>query len=241
MGHGWEGAVLKLLRGKDFTFTVTAAEPVTDHYHRVRLTDGGMLAATGTHPTMWVRLWFDREGKPHQRAYTLVDPDPDTGTFGLEFALHQGVASDWARAARPGDTIEATVQGTGFTAPDPAPSRLLAVGDPASLPALNSLLDAFPATPATIWFETTHDDDAELPVRLDPARHELRRVDREDAGARLVAEVTAALPGLLAAEAAPYVWIACDTATTRTLTSHARGQLGVPKERLHALGYWRAA
>jgi NADPH-dependent ferric siderophore reductase len=78
-------------------------------------------------------------------------------------------------------------------------------------------------------------------VRLDPARHELRRVDREDAGARLVAEVTAALPGLLAAEAAPYVRIACDTATTRALTSHARGQLGVPKDRLHALGYWRAA
>lgn len=42
--------------------------------------DGGMLAATGVHPTMWVRLWFDNAGKPHQRAYTLVDPDPAAGT-----------------------------------------------------------------------------------------------------------------------------------------------------------------
>lgn len=67
-GHGWEGAVLKLLRGKDFEFTVTGAEDITPRYRRLRLTDGGMLAATGVHPTMWVRLWFDNAGKPHQRA-----------------------------------------------------------------------------------------------------------------------------------------------------------------------------
>ncbi len=128
-GHGWEGAVLKLLRGKDFVLTVTGAEQVTEHYRRVHLTDGGMLATTGVHPTMWVRLWFDAAGKPHQRAYTLVDPDPATGTFSLEFALHDGHASDWARTAKPGDTIEATVQGTAFTEPDPTPSHLLAVGE----------------------------------------------------------------------------------------------------------------
>ena len=34
-GHGWEGVVLKLLRGKDFEFTVTGAE--TGH----RRTTGG--------------------------------------------------------------------------------------------------------------------------------------------------------------------------------------------------------
>lgn len=118
-GHGWEGAVLRLLRAKDFVLTVTGAEDVTPHYRRLRLTDGGLLAATGVHPTMWVRLWFAAAGKPHQRAYTLVDPDPAAGTFSLEFALHEGVASDWARAAKPGDTIEATVHGTEFTHPDP--------------------------------------------------------------------------------------------------------------------------
>nr|WP_155074182.1 siderophore-interacting protein [Streptomyces taklimakanensis] len=229
-----------MLRGKDFVLTVIETEPVTEHYRRIRVSDGGMLAATGVHPTMWVRLWFDDAGKPHQRAYTLVDPDPDAGTFDLEFALHRGVACDWARAARPGDTIEATVHGTGFGTPDPAPSRLLVVGDPASLPAVNSLLDSFPDTPATVWFETAHEGDTELPLRLDPARHELRWVPREGAGARLVTEVTAALPGSVAAEPAPYVWIACDTATTRALAAHARKQAAVPRERLHALGYWRA-
>ncbi|MEU0118157.1 siderophore-interacting protein [Streptomyces bobili] len=232
-GRGWEGAVLKLMRGKDFTFTVTGSEQVTPDYRRLHLTDGGLLAATGVHPTMWVRLWFTNAGKPHQRAYTLVDPDPAAGTFSLEFALHEGTASDWARGAKPGDTIEATVQGTGFAEPVPGPSRILAIGDPASLPAINSLLDALGPAPATIWFEGGGDD---LPFRTDPARHDLRRTPRTE----LIDRVKAELPALLAATPDPYVWIACDTRTTRTLSAYVRKDLAVPKERTHALGYWRA-
>ncbi|GAA2296136.1 siderophore-interacting protein [Streptomyces hawaiiensis] len=236
-GRGWEGAVLKLLRAKDFEFTVTDVEDVTPDYRRLRFTDGGLLAATGVHPTMWVRLWFDNAGKPHQRAYTLVDPDAEAGTFGLEFALHEGCASDWARAAKPGDTIEATVQGTGFEHPSPAPSHVFAVGDPASLPAINSLLDALGSAPATVWFEGGDDD---LPFRADPDRHELRKVPRRDSGAHLVDRVKSDLPALLQGTADPYVWIACDTATTRTLAGYVRKELGLPKQRVHALGYWRA-
>ncbi|MFE7644727.1 siderophore-interacting protein [Streptomyces phaeoluteigriseus] len=232
-GRGWEGAVLKLMRAKDFTLTVTGAEQVTPEYRRLHLTDGGLLAATGVHPTMWVRLWFTNAGRPHQRAYTLVDPDLAAGTLSLEFALHEGAASDWARAAKPGDTIEATVQGTGFAEPAPAPSHILAIGDPASLPAINSLLDALDSAPATIWFEGGGDD---LPFRTDPARHDLRRTPRTE----LIDRVRTELPALLAATTDPYVWIACDTRTTRALSAYVRKDLAVPKERTHALGYWRA-
>ncbi|CAL9534182.1 MULTISPECIES: siderophore-interacting protein [Streptomyces] len=254
-GRGWEGAVLKLMRAKDFTFTVTGVEDVTPHYRRLRLTDGGMLAVTGVHPTMWVRLWFDNAGKPHQRGYTLVDPDPAAGTFAMEFALHDGCASDWARAAKPGDTIEATVQGTGFEVPRPLPSRVFAVADPASLPALNSLLgaDALGSVPATVWFEGgtgaggadeggtgAGGADEGLPFRADPERHEVRAVARRDAGAHLVARVKEELPELLRDVSEPFVWIACDTATTRALSSYVRKELGVPKQRVNALGYWRA-
>lgn len=241
MGHGWEGVVLKLFRGRDFTFTVTGTEQVTDRFRRVRVTDGGLLAATGgAHPTMWVRLWFEKDGKPHQRAYTLVDPDPETGTFGLEFALHEGPACAWARTVKIGETIDATLQGTGFTLPDPAPSRLFLIGDAAALPAINSLLDAVPSAEATIWFETAHEEDRELPFRLDEARHTLHHVARDDAGARLVSEVKAALPELLGEDRTDaYVWVACDTATTRTLSAYLRKELGLPKDRVNALGYWR--
>ncbi|MFE2042436.1 siderophore-interacting protein [Streptomyces sp. NPDC059477] len=234
-GHGWQGRVLRLMGAKDFVLTVTGVEDVSPVYRRLRLRDGDLLTAHGPHPTMWARLWFDNAGKPHQRAYTLVDPDRETGTFSLEFALHEGCASDWARAARPGDTIEATVQGTGFQRPQPEPSHVFAIGDPASLPALNSLLDAFPSAPATLWFEGSLDG---LPSRADADRHEVRAIPRQ--GSALTDRVRAELPGLLRATPHPYVWIACDTATTRTLSSYVRRELGVPKERTHALGYWRA-
>lgn len=238
MGHGWQGAVLKLMRGKNFTFTVRSNERISDRLHRLSFTDGGMLAATGTHPTMWVRLWFDNGGRPHQRGYTLVNPDPSAGTFDMDFALHAGCASDWARRAEPGDTIEATVQGSEFTVPEPLPSRLLVVGDPASRPAIDSLLASTPLTPATIWFETSHPvDDDHLPGGA--AHHEVIRVPRRDDGTHLTETVKQALTGLV--DEGSYLWIACDTTTTRALAGFARRRLALPKERLHALGYWRAA
>lgn len=238
MGHGWEGAVLKLFRAKDFKFTVTGAEQVAEHYRRLTFTDGGLLAALGVHPTMWVRLWFEKDGKPHQRGYTLVDPDTESGTFAIEFALHDGCAGDWSRTAQPGDVIEASVQGTGFNAPDPRPERLLVVGDAASLPAINSLLDAFPDTPATIWFETANDD--ALPFRTDPARHDLRKVERGENGAALVEQVRRELPELAAEPERIYLWIAAEASSTRALSAFARKELGIPKQRSHALAYWRA-
>ncbi|MFG1911058.1 siderophore-interacting protein [Kribbella sp. NPDC048928] len=234
MRHGWEGVVLKLFRAKDFVFTVTGAEQVTERYRRVHFADGGLLQAAGVHPTMWVRLWFDNAGKPHQRAYTLVDPDVDAGTFSLEFALHDGCASDWSRKAEPGDTIEATVQGTGFEVPDPLPPRMLVVGDPASLPAINSLLAIAPKLPATIWFETTHTADQELPFRI-ADHHELRTVPR----AQLVESVKAELGELVTPDT--FVWIACDTTTTRVLTSYVLKDLAIPKHRVKSLGYWKDA
>ncbi|WP_171116995.1 MULTISPECIES: siderophore-interacting protein [Streptomyces] len=233
-GHGWQGTVLKLMGAKDFVLTVTGAEDVTPEYRRLHFTDGGLLTAYAVHPTMWVRLWFDNAGKPHQRAYTLVAPDPEAGTFSMEFALHEGCASDWARAAKAGDTIEATVQGTGFQHPRPEPSHVFAIADPASLPALNSLLDALGPAPATIWFEGELDG---LPCHADTSRHEIRQVPRPG----LADAVRSALPAQLTTTPNPYVWIACDTVTTRTLASYVRKELSVPKERMHALGYWRAS
>ncbi|GAB3660657.1 siderophore-interacting protein [Glycomyces tarimensis] len=239
MGHGWEGAVLKLMRAKDFEFTVTGAEQVTEHFRRVTFTDGGMLAATGTHPTMWVRMWFENAGRPHQRAYTLIDPDPQTGAFSVDFAMHEGPACDWAGGARPGDTIEATVQGSVFTAPDPLPRRMFVFGDAASLPAINSLLAALPQVPATIWFETVHDGaDAET-LAVDGDRHELTIVPRKDSGALLVSQARAALPELIEDPAGAYVWIACDLKNTRALTALARKEIGIPKERVKSMAYWR--
>ncbi len=75
-------------------------------------------------------------------------PMLEAGTVDIDFAMHDGIATNWARAARPGDVLEVTVLGSDFALPEPPPAGYVIVGDTASLPAINSLLDAIGDAPA---------------------------------------------------------------------------------------------
>ncbi|WP_432245420.1 siderophore-interacting protein [Arthrobacter sp. G.S.26] len=243
MKRSWEGAVLKVFGAKDFSLAVTGREQIGPQFMRIRVDGGSLLADCGVHPTMWIRLWFDDNGKPHQRAFTLVNPDAAAGTFSLDFALHEGRAADWARAVKAGETIDATVQGSKFDLPDPAPTAAVLVGDPASIPAINSLLTVLGDIPATIWLEYSHDPDRSLPVHA-RATDTVSWVPRQDGGDRLVGEVCAALTARAEATGpgmdTGYYWLAAEAASTRAITRHLRKTLGVDKRRINALGYWRS-
>lgn len=229
--RGWAGTVLKLMRAGDYRFTVTGRREISPHYLRLSFDAGGMLAQHAVHPTMWVRMWFPDGDKLHQRGYTLVDPDPDADTVDVEFALHDGIASQWARAAQPGDTIEATVLGSKFAIPDPAPSGYVIVGDSASLPAINSLLDAIDGAPAQVFLEAGYDDDRDLPV-VDGA--DVTWVDREDDGDALVRQVKSA-----AFDARDHFgWVACDSRTTRSVKDILQKDFGIPRKSIAARAYW---
>ena len=156
---------------------------ISPHYLRLSFHAGGMLTDRPLHPTMWIRMWFADGDKLNQRGYTLVDPDPAADTVDIEFALHDGVASRWARDAQPGDTIDVTVLGSNCTLPEPRPAGCVIVGDTASLPAINSLLDAIGDAPAQVFLEAGHDDDKELPVARSS---DITWVDRKNAGEALV-------------------------------------------------------
>lgn len=235
MGHGWEGVVLKAFRGKDFRLTVVDASDAAPRLRSVTVDDGGLLGACGVHPTMWIRMWFEKDGRPHQRGFTLVDPDAAAGRFRLEFALHDGPASDWARAATPGQEIDVTVQGTRFVPPGTDAGRAYLVGDLASVPALNSLLDHLGERPATIWIEYAHDDERLAPLRA-RSQHVVTWVPRRAGGAHLVSTVQ---EGLSAASGRDWFWIACEASSTRALTRYLRKDRGIGKDRVDALAYWR--
>ncbi|MEP9391830.1 siderophore-interacting protein [Gordonia sp. VNK1] len=237
--RGIQGAILKLLRADDYEFTVTSSELITDHYIRVGFTGGGLLADRPIHPTMWVRLWFESNGKAHQRGYTLADADAAADAFFIEFAIHDGAAARWALAAQPGATIGATFMGSKFAIPEPAPTGWLVAGDPASLPAINSLLDALsasssPEVAATIWFEYAHDDDKDLPIRLRP-QDTLHWVRRERDGAALVDAVRAAATP----SAGQFGWVALDSTSTRAVAGVLREDFGLGKKGVKAQAYWR--
>ncbi|MBA0047350.1 siderophore-interacting protein [Mycobacteroides sp. LB1] len=228
--RGWQGTVLKMFRAGDYQLTLTARRELTDHYLRLSFAAGGLLRGRTVHPTMWVRLWFADGEKLHQRGYTLVNPDQRADTVDVEFALHDGLAARWARTARVGDTIEATVLGSNFALPEPAPRGYVIVGDTASLPAINSLLAAIGDSPATVFLEAAHESDKSLPVGGDAIW-----VDRH--GDRSLAEVVRAT-----AFDAPdfFGWVACDTRTTREVTHILKDHYGIPRKSMKAQAYWMA-
>lgn len=232
--RGWQGAVLRLLGAGDYRLTVTGRREINAHYLRLSFDAGGLLSGRAVHPTMWIRMWFTDGDKLHQRGYTLVNPDPVADTVDIEFALHDGhngIASRWAQAAQPGDTIEATVLGSKFAIPEPPPAGYVIVGDSASLPAINTLLVAIGDAPARVFLEAHYDDDRDLPVN----RHtDAVWVDRKN-GALLQAVSSAAF----GAED-HFGWVACDNHTTRAVSKILRESYGIPRKSIKAQAYWVA-
>ena len=252
----WERLVVRALSSQETELTVVRREELSPTYVRIQVTDGGLLARRPPFPTMWLRLWFDDRGRSHQRAFTVVDPDPGSGRFWLEFALHPGTASDWARTCAVGDTINASLlgcappweprrrprrraAGTGAlrTLGSDFAGRTLVVGDPASLPAVNGLLDRLPGRPAQVWLEHRHAADRHLPVRGGD-RHRITWVHRQDGGPGIAAAVLEHW-----AEDPPTrgdrVWIAAEAAATRELTGALRARYDLPRDAVCATAYWR--
>jgi NADPH-dependent ferric siderophore reductase len=220
--RGLEGALVKLWRGGDYELTVTGCTEFTPNYLRVHFRAQRLLAEQRVHPTMWVRGWFPAGGKAHQRGYTLVNPDPQAGTVDIDFAMHDGIATDF---------LEVTVLGSSFTLPEPAPAGYVIVGDTASLPAINSLLDAIGDAPARVFLEAGHDDDRELPVTGDA---EITWVDRAEEG--LLEAVSAS-----AFDASDHFgWVACNNRTTRAVARVFREEYGIPRKSIKAQAYWVA-
>ncbi|MQY24916.1 siderophore-interacting protein [Nocardia aurantia] len=235
MGKGYNGFVLKMMRAKDYRLTVSSTEALTDKYVRLGFAGGGLLKDHPVHPTQFVRMWIPEEGSEtlHHRGYTIIDQDPDGDRFWIEFALHDGPAANWARAAAVGDQVECTVMGSDFTLPDPLPAEFLIFGDTASLPAVNSLLDAIGDIPARIWLEWQYESDTTLPVRTGP-KDQLTWVQRVDDG-RLMRELARDIDCPKDA----FVWAACDAFTTRSIAKTLQTTHELPKSAVKARGYWK--
>lgn len=233
--RGLQGALVKLWRGGDYELTVTGRTQIGPNYLRLHFDCPALLRERDVHPTMWVRGWFPEGDKSHQRGYTLVNPSPERETVDIDFALHDGTATRWATAAQPGDTLEVTVLGSNFTLPDPVPAGYLVVGDTASLPAINSLLQAIGDVPAQVFLEAAQAEDRDLPVHQGDTVA-VTWVGRGDGGQELVDAVRAA-----AFEAPDHFgWVACDNRTTRHVARVLREDFMIPRKSIKAQGYWVA-
>lgn len=232
------GVITELLfrayRAQDFTMTVTEApHSVSPTFCRLRVRVPGMLSTVGFTPAMYLRIWFEKDGKAHQRAYTVIEPDIEADEFTLAVAMHDGVAAQWLGNAQVGHQRDVTLLGRGFQQSSLPHERYLAVADMASLPALGDVLAALDERGCDIVLEQQHDEDADVPV---PTREQdtLTVVRRRDADTAS----TSILEALRALDISRHaVWCGVDSRTTRAVVQHCRAA-GIRKPAIDALGYW---
>jgi len=232
LSKGVQGVIMRVFRSRDYLITVTGARDIGLHYRRLSFEAGELLAAHPPFPSMWIRVWCPGADRLYQRAFTVVDPDPAAGTLDLEFAMHPtGFAMDLARSAVPGYQVEVSVlPRDDYVRPDPLPPGFVIVGDPASLPAINSILPTLPGQyPVRIWLGRQHPGDDDLPVQVRPGMA-LNWVDHDE----LVPAVRAGVGDVHGW----FGWACVEAAKTRELKELLRTATGAGRRDGHFMGYW---
>ncbi|GAA3665368.1 siderophore-interacting protein [Microbacterium marinilacus] len=216
--------------------------------------DFGLLDEPTPHPRDWYARWkaLPIGERNVLRTYTPAGIRPDRGEIDVDLFIHEpaGPASAWALSCRVGDELVVTgpdsrVGRTGYgihyTPPEP-PSAVLLVGDESALPAIANILTGLaPGTPADVLLELADPADDTLSGRVAPVRPQIvaRTGAAGDALERAVhgwgerdGDTAATDPGL-------YAWIAGEAAATIRIRRHLTATLGIPKERVAFLGYWK--
>lgn len=179
----------------------------------------------------------DLAERPAMRSYTVRAFDPNAGEMVVDFVAHEGgLASTWARDARPGDQVLVT-EATGWYDPPADAEWQLLVGDMSALPALGRLAEtARPGLATSVIVEVVETADRQ-PM---PAGVRARWLCGSGNG-RGPSGLLAAVRELEFPAGPGYLWFAGEAAESRAVRKHLRQERGWPAERYDVLGYWRAA
>ncbi len=214
----------------------------------------GLLDEPTPHPSDWYARWKALpEGERNVlRTYTPAGIRPELRELDVDFYLHEpaGPASRWAQTAVPGDSVVITgpdsrMGWTGYGlhwAPGDA-TRFLLVADETAYPAVRAILETLDAAERVdVILECSHpaDDIVSAEARDVADVQVVLRGDDEPTGAeRAVVAWGERVGAESAGDPGFYAWIAGESGTTARVRRHLTSVIGVPKDQVSFLGYWK--
>jgi NADPH-dependent ferric siderophore reductase len=173
------------------------------------------------------------------RSYTVRDWDAERLRLTLDFVVHgdEGIAGPWAAAARPGDTLELTGPGGGYSPSADADWHLLA-GDEAVIPAIAVSLERInPGVPVFVIVEVGGPEDEQpLTSSGDLNLQWLHRTGGpgEDPDLQLQAVRVLELP-----EGRGQAFVHGEAEAVLRVRRHLLQERGIDRDDVSATGYWK--
>lgn len=222
------------------TLTVAEKTQLTPAYLSIRFhcTDFGDF--TSASPDDHIELFIPGApaggGRPPMRDYTPRFFDEASGTFVIDFALHEdpGPATAWAIAAQPGDTIEIGGPRGSVVISDAFGAYWL-IGDESALPAIQRRLEEWPDKRIHVLAAVSGPDE-ELPLQPG-ANHTVQWVHRPASEAADRTALLAALKAGFQTDDDTFVWIAAEAGVTKDVREAVLAT-GHALSRIKASGYW---
>ncbi|MFE3945740.1 siderophore-interacting protein [Streptomyces sp. NPDC059118] len=173
------------------------------------------------------------------REYTVRRYDQDAGEIDIDVAAHDGgLASDWARAARPGDVMHLAGPPGGLIVPHTYDRYLLA-GDITALPAIARWLEELPRSAKGWVFVEVVDAAQEIELSA-PEGVEVRWLHRGDLPPGTGDALERAVTSVTVPEGERvYVWVAGEAGQIKPLRRWVRDALRLDKADHDITGYWK--
>lgn len=183
--------------------------------------------------------WSYPEGPSKVRCstYTVRRHDAERGELDIDFVVHEGgTASDWARAAQPGDSITINRPRGLYALPEGAQWQLL-VCDATGLPALSRLLEQRPPNLPTRVFVEVAEPAHEQPL---PAGEHLTLTWLHGGNGVGPSQLERIVRGVPRPAGPGYVWVAGEQKAVRAIRRFVRQELQLPPSHYEIVGYWVA-
>ncbi|WP_159980538.1 MULTISPECIES: siderophore-interacting protein [unclassified Novosphingobium] len=220
------------------TLTVRRTESVTPGMLRLWLGGEELAGFTSLGADDHVKLFVPgSDEKAEMRDYTPRRYDADANELAVDFALHDaGPATNWARGAAVGDTIEiGGPRGSMVVSPDF--DWWLLIGDETALPAIGRRIEELPAGTVVTSLVAVAGLEEEQAITASAA-HSALWVHRPLEHADDAAPLLKALSAMTLPDGDGFVWIAAEARVARALRQHVVEEMGHPLQWLKAGGYW---